>query len=104
MPGLPYVVVDEDGLIRSPDKTRQEERGEQRDAIVELCGRACEPEFVEEPVDVEERRREFIQDEAEAVVVGERFLAAVSFTVPYPTDLTEFQKNRSDNNSQIRYK
>lgn len=68
----PHVLVHARGLISAPDETAAEEGREEHDAVVELGTGASHVELVEEPVEVQERRRELIEDEGAAVVVDER--------------------------------
>ena len=67
--GGPEVLVDAQGLVRAPEEAAAEEGGEQEDAVDELGHRAGHVEFVKEPVEVEERRRELVEDEGDGVEV-----------------------------------
>ena len=57
--------------IRAPQETTADERGYEENAIDELSVGACELHLVAKPVDVEEGRREFVEDEVGGVVVHE---------------------------------
>lgn len=67
----PDVLIHFDGLIGSPNKTAGSKSANEDDAVDELRGRPGQAEFVYEPVDVEERGGELVEDEVEAVVVYE---------------------------------
>lgn len=67
----PDVLIHFDGLIGSPNKTAGSKSANEDDAVDELRGRPGQAEFVHEPVDVEERGGELVEDEVEAVVVYE---------------------------------
>lgn len=69
-----HVFEDDDGLIRSPYQSAAEECEEETDAVVELDIGTRHVEFVAEPVDVEEWRRQLIEDEYRAVEVEKRAL------------------------------
>lgn len=68
---LPHVHVDVCGLPGSPDETAEEEREEQQHPVVPLRTAAGHVDLVEEPVDVEERGRELVEDESRGVEVDE---------------------------------
>ena len=72
--GGPEVLVDAQRLVRTPEETATEEGDEQEDAVDELGERASHVEFVEEPVEVEEGRRELVEDKRGGVEVDERAL------------------------------
>ena len=63
MDGAPHVLVDDGRLVGTPDEAAREEGEEQGDAVVQLGLGARHAELVEEPVDVEERGGELVQDE-----------------------------------------
>ena len=67
----PDVLVHADGLVGAPDEAAGEEHEEEHDAVVPLVFGACEVDFVEEPVDVEKRGGEFVEDEGGAVEIHE---------------------------------
>lgn len=58
-------------MVGSPDQTAGEEGEEEEHAVVPLDGRACEVEFVAEPMDVEEGGGEFVEEESGGVVIEE---------------------------------
>lgn len=51
----PDVLVDAQGLVGAPDETAGEEDDEEDDAVVELCVGTRHAQFIEEPVEVQER-------------------------------------------------
>ena len=60
---------DADGAVRAPAQPGGEEHGDQRDAVVELRRGARHVQLVEEPVEVQERGGQLVEDEDGAVVV-----------------------------------
>ena len=70
------ILEHDDGVKCSPKNAAAEERADQEEPVDELDFPACELEFIAEPVDVEERRRELEEDEDAGVVVHERALLA----------------------------
>lgn len=66
---MPDVPEDEERLVGSVDEAAEEEGRDEDDAVVELEGGASFSELVEEPVDVEEGRREFPEDEVGCIEV-----------------------------------
>ncbi len=85
MEGCPDVLVDADGLVGSPDETAAEEGGEEEDAVVPLGKGAGHAEFVKEPVEIEEGRGEFVEDECWAVEVYEGALFTPLLAIIAPT-------------------
>ena len=81
--GCPHVLVDANGLVGSPEETAAEKRDEEQDAIVPLRKRAGHTELVEEPVEIEEGGREFVQDECWAVEIykGPLFTLLLAITI-----------------------
>lgn len=71
MDGGPDILVHSDGLVGAPDEAAGEEDEEEEEAVVQLEAGAGEIELVEEPVDVEERRGELVEDEGRGVEVDE---------------------------------
>ena len=70
----PDIGVDAKRLVGAPDKAAAEERGKKEDAVVPLGSRARHLELVEEPVEIEERGGELVENECGAVKVYERTL------------------------------
>ena len=70
----PNVLIDADRLVCAPEQAAAEEAGEEKHAIVPLRSRAGHVEFIEEPVKIEERGGELVEDERRAVKVDERSL------------------------------
>ena len=68
---LPDVAEDVESSVSAPDQARKEKRQYEYYAIVKLCIRASHVQLVEEPVEIEKRRREFKEDEDGSVVVDE---------------------------------
>lgn len=68
----PHVLVDAHRLIGAPQETAREEGGEQEDAVVPLGAGARHVQFVKEPVHVEERGRELVENKGRAVEVDKR--------------------------------
>lgn len=69
--GFPDVSRDVVGLIGAPDQTAGEEDGEQDQAVVQLRSGAGHVQLVEEPVEVQKRGGQLVQDEGRAVIVDE---------------------------------
>lgn len=69
--GTQHVIKYGEGGVRAPYKTTAKEGGEEEDAVGELKVRTGLVELVEEPVDVEERGGEFIEDEGWSIEVDE---------------------------------
>lgn len=69
--GAKDIEEDAQGGVGAPDEAAAEEGREEDDAIGELEIGAGEGELVEEPVDVEEGRRELVEDECGRVEVEE---------------------------------
>ena len=67
----PDITVQIDTLVRPPQQPAAGERGEQNDPIDELRPRARHPHLIQKPVYIEERRRQLVQHEVQAVVVDE---------------------------------
>lgn len=67
----PYIPIHIDGLIGPPDQPAETKGGDEGDAVDELEAGSRAAEFVEVPMDVEERGGEFVEDEVEAVVIEE---------------------------------
>ena len=78
MQSSPDVLVDANGLVGAPEKAAAEEGGEEENAVVPLWAGAGHLKFVEEPVEVEEGRGEFVKDEGGAVEVDEGALTGAS--------------------------
>ena len=74
MDRCPDVLVDPDGLIGTPDEAATEEREEEEDTIIELWFRARHVYFVKEPVEVEERGGELVEDKCRPIEVDKRSL------------------------------
>jgi hypothetical protein len=72
--GTQHVIKHSEGGVCAPDKTTAEEGGEEENAVGELEVGTGLVELVEEPMDVEERGGEFIEDERWTVEVDERSL------------------------------
>ena len=68
---LPHILIHAYGLICTPDKTARKEGNQKSNAIVKLCLGTGHVEFVKEPVEVQEWRREFVEDESTAIKVYE---------------------------------
>jgi hypothetical protein len=68
---MQYVIKHREGGVCAPDKTATEEGGEEENAVGELEVGTGLVELVEEPVDVEERGGELIEDESWTVEVDE---------------------------------
>lgn len=71
-------MIHPDRLIRPPQQPTPAEGSEQRHAIDQLRCRARETEFVHEPVDIQKRGGQFVEDKIEAVVIAERSLCQKS--------------------------
>ena len=71
---FPHVGEDDHGHVAAPYEAAAEEGGDETDAVDELRERAGHAELVEEPVEVEKGRGEFVQEDAGAVVVYKRSL------------------------------
>ena len=67
----PNVLVNADRLICAPEQAAAEKAGEEKHAIVPLRSGAGHVEFIEEPVKIEERGGELVEDECGAVKVDE---------------------------------
>lgn len=65
----PDILIHADGLVGAPDEAAAEEGGEQDDAIIPLVFRAGQVQLVKEPVDVEKRGRELVENKCWAVKV-----------------------------------
>lgn len=74
----PDVLIHSDALIGAPDQATGSESRDERDSIDELCRRSSHAELIHEPMNIEERRRQLIKDEIQAVIIAERSLALVS--------------------------
>lgn len=59
----PDILIHIDGLPSSPDESTGEECEEEQHAVVPLGFAPGHVELVEEPVEVQERRRELVEDE-----------------------------------------
>ena len=70
----PDILVDTNGLVGSPHEAAGEESEQEEKAVVELRARAGHVDFVKEPMKVEERGGELVEDECGAVEVDERSL------------------------------
>lgn len=81
--GVPHVSVDVHGSPCTPDKTTAEEGEEEHHAVVPLKLAAGHVDLVKEPVDVEERAGELVEDEDGGVVVHERSLQSENETVSW---------------------
>ena len=82
MKDQPDVLVDTRRLIISPREPAAEERQKQEYAIDKLDTRARHVALVEEPVKVQERRRQLIEDKRYAVVICKWMLGLWSITRP----------------------
>lgn len=71
MQSRPDILIHADGLVGSPDEPTAEEGPKQDDAVVPLVFGARQVQFIEEPVDVEERGGEFVEDECGTVEIEE---------------------------------
>ena len=69
-----HVIKHGEGGVRAPNKTAAEEGSKKENTVGELEVGTGSVEFVEEPVDVEERRGKFIEDEGWTVEVDKRSL------------------------------
>ena len=67
----PDILIHPDALIRAPDQATGAESRDERGPIHELCGRPRHAELIHEPVDIEEWRRQLVQDEVQTVVIAE---------------------------------
>lgn len=65
----PHILVDSQGLIGAPDETAGEESEKEQYAIIKLRSRARHIKFIKEPVEVQERGGELIEDEGAAVKI-----------------------------------
>lgn len=70
----PYILIDADRLVGTPDESATEEGKEEHESVVELSLRSSHIELIEEPVEVQEWRGEFVKDERAAIVVDKRSL------------------------------
>ncbi len=70
----PDVLGDTDRLIGAPEQATAKEAGEEEHAVVPLGSGAGHVQFIEEPVKVEERRGELVEDEGGAVEIDKRSL------------------------------
>lgn len=68
---MPYVREDVDAVDAAPDQTAEEKRGDEDDAVNQLVNGAGQLELVHEPVHVQGRRGELVEDKDWAVVVEE---------------------------------
>lgn len=75
---MPDVLKDEVGLVGSVNKAAQEKGRDQDQSIVQLNRRARLAEFVQEPVDVEERSRELPKNKVARIEVREGPLRSAS--------------------------
>ena len=67
----PDVLVHPDGLVGAPNETAAEKGEEQHDTVIPLRPGAGHLQFVEEPVEVEERGGKLVEDESGGVEVNE---------------------------------
>ena len=88
----PDVLIHPNALIGAPDQATSPESRDECDSINELCRRSSHAELVHEPMNVEKRRRQFIENEVKAVVITEWPLGACqpspSLSIPDQLALT----------------
>lgn len=65
----PDIGIDAEGLVGAPHEATAKEGGEEEDTVVPLGLGAGHVEFVEEPVEVEKRGGELVEDECRAVEI-----------------------------------
>ena len=70
----PDILEDANGLIGAPEQATAEEASEEEHAIIPLRTGAGHVQLIEEPVKVEERRGELVEDKSRAVEVDKRTL------------------------------
>lgn len=68
---FPHVDVDMNRLVGTPEQTATEEGGQQQHAVVPLCLTTSHVDLVQEPVDIQERAGEFVEDKCGGVEVDE---------------------------------
>ena len=72
----PDVLIHPNALIGAPNQSTSPERRDERDAIDELCRRASHAELIHEPMNVEKRRRQLVENEVQAVIIAKWPLGA----------------------------
>ena len=74
MEGSPHIQINADRLVIPPQNSTCKEGCEEGYAIIQLHTRPSHVEFIEKPVDIQERGRDLVEDEVETIIVCKRTL------------------------------